>query len=498
MALRDYDIAVCTNLTPKLVDEIMELAKDYGFINCYHYTPTQSVCLNQHSKRMLLTFAESRLNITHNHINFLTTWFKACGFKTAAESIADYKKEKVDLSKFEEPNITPTPNPQPPMDNVYELMVNDVKTRLMSELQNLLPKLPDEEGIQQLIAGKVTEEFARRGTVTITLEDRRKVPAETKIISEAAHEKLPDLFGTLKAGCWAAVVGPSGGGKTLGVLQFCKLADIKMVAIKQMTRIIAPHDLIGYMDANGHYRKGAWTDVILGYEYKSQENGVPTAEPTTTPAILLVDEMDNSNENVIMLLKAVNTGQIAMPYGLQRVNPLLQVVATMNTWGNGATREYVGRCAQDAALLNEFSFIEWDYDEKFEWKLLEQLYNSYESAGEWKLIDFQRLHDTFRMMRNKAEKEKVRVIISTRNLINSAKLLVCNPEWTVGKVLRMTVFKGLKQEEVQRIECPELWTAHKEKSETKVKVTDTRQVISSSPFSIPSTNAKGISEDTPF
>src|SRR4029077_8844236 len=119
---------------------------------------------------------------------------------------------------------------------------------------------------------------------------------------------------------------------------------ISLISVKQMSRVIAPHDLIGFIDANGRYKSGAWTDVILGY-HNDNTAGVIPSEVKDTPAILVVDEMDNSNENVIMIIKALATGHIMMPYGMQRINPKLVVMATMNTWGTGATREYVGRMA---------------------------------------------------------------------------------------------------------------------------------------------------------
>jgi hypothetical protein len=70
-------------------------------------------------------------------------------------------------------------------------------------------------------------------------------------------------------------------------------------------------------------------------------------------------------------------------------------------------------------------------------------------------------------MRAKAEQQKVRVIISTRNLVNVAKMLLNNPSWSVHNVLKKSVYKGLKEEEWKRIECPELWSHKHSKVEVK-------------------------------
>lgn len=352
------------------------------------------------------------------------------------EQIIEKEKEKE-----EKKETMPTPT------NPYDSMVTDIQNRILEYLKH---NLPNEEKIKNMIL----EECAKTQRVVHVVEDRRKVPTETRDITEPVHKAMSDLLGIIQSECWPAIVGPTGGGKTLGVLQCARILDIKLVCIKQMTRIIAPHDLIGYMDATGNYRKGAWTDAILGYEYSTWP-----IEKKDYPALLVVDEMDNANENIIMIIKALQTGRIAMPYGMQEVNTKLTVISTMNTWGTGATREYVGRCAQDAALLNEFQFIEWNYDTEFEWSLLQQLYKSYENPGDYQLTDIRRLLDLFIAMRAKAETQKVRVIISTRNIINVTKMLMSNAGWPIHKALCMSVYKGLKEEEIKRIECPEHWRA---------------------------------------
>jgi len=342
------------------------------------------------------------------------------------------------------PPVTTTPSPSP-----YDAMVEDISNRVIS-------RLPKQSVDEHKVSEIVNSIISKQGRLLITIEDRRKQPAELRDINEPVHNKMPDVFGILKAGCWCCCVGPTGSGKTLGALQYAKMANIANIAIKQMTRIIAPHDLIGFMDANGKYRSGAWTDAILGYRHDNKEGTIPS-EVKSTPWLLIVDEMDNSNENIVMIIKALQTGHIMMPYGLQQVNPDLLVMATMNTWGTGATREYVGRMAQDAALLNEFSFVEWDYDVEFEWALLSNLYKTYKDPGEYTERHMQKLHSMIIAMRVKAEEQKVRVMISTRNLINIAKKLLENPKWGIHKILCMDIYKGLKDEDIRRIECPDQW-----------------------------------------
>jgi MoxR-like ATPase len=46
-----------------------------------------------------------------------------------------------------------------------------------------------------------------------------------------------------------------------------------------------------------------------------------------------------------------------------------RIVATANTYGNGATLEFIGRNAIDGATLDRFTVIDWNIDEILELKL---------------------------------------------------------------------------------------------------------------------------------
>lgn len=356
----------------------------------------------------------------------------------------------------------------------YDLMIDDVVNKVLTGLKTD-PSLVNEQRVIDLIKSTAPKPEVNRDTVeSIIKEVIKNVQPERTIITihnkrtntvtetdEPTHKALAEVIGVLGADCWCAIVGATGSGKTLGAIQYAKLAKISILGIKQMCNTLQPHELIGFIDANGKYRKGAWTDAIIGRVYENNGTMPECDNPTDTPALITIDEMDNANSNIIMLVKALQTGIITMPYGQQRINPSLQVCATMNTWGTGATREYVGRMAQDAALLNEFQFVEWDYDTDFEMKLIEQTYRSFgDNVGDYKLEHMHKLHSMFIAMRQKAQSGNVRVIISTRNIINVVKMLLSNPTWTVHGALKKSVYKGLKEEEWRRIEAPEHFMGH--------------------------------------
>jgi hypothetical protein len=48
------------------------------------------------------------------------------------------------------------------------------------------------------------------------------------------------------------------------------------------------------------------------------------------------------------------------------MHPDFRFVSTANTWGHGADRQYVGRNPLDAATIDRFWQMDWDYDEQLE------------------------------------------------------------------------------------------------------------------------------------
>ena len=91
------------------------------------------------------------------------------------------------------------------------------------------------------------------------------------------------------------------------------------------------------------------------------------------------------------------------------------VIAAANTWGKGADREYVGRNQLDAAFLDRFAKLAWDYDQDFELDIALEVSGNHESALDW--VSF------VQSARLSAQTNKVRVVISPRASIQGAKML---------------------------------------------------------------------------
>ena len=107
--------------------------------------------------------------------------------------------------------------------------------------------------------------------------------------------------------------------------------------------------LLGYMDANGKYHDTALVRCA------SEGN------------VFLMDEMDAGNAGVLTVANMVSAnGQFAVPTGMRAKHQDFVFLAGANTYGTGANRQYVGRNQLDAATLDRFAVINWDYDEGLE------------------------------------------------------------------------------------------------------------------------------------
>jgi cobaltochelatase CobS len=80
-----------------------------------------------------------------------------------------------------------------------------------------------------------------------------------------------------------------------------------------------------------------------------------------------LDEIDHANPNVLGVLNsALANKQMAFPDGMVTRHDNFIVVASGNTFGTGATAQYVGANPIDAATKDRFAVMEIHYDEAIE------------------------------------------------------------------------------------------------------------------------------------
>lgn len=113
---------------------------------------------------------------------------------------------------------------------------------------------------------------------------------------------------------------------------------------------------------------GTSATEFVGYKYPSRE---PTrfAEFYAKPSIILIDEMTALDPAVAQVLNAaLANDEIETTTGLVHRHPECIIIATSNTFGTGADRQYVANNQLDASTIDRFigSIVEVTYSELYE------------------------------------------------------------------------------------------------------------------------------------
>lgn len=212
---------------------------------------------------------------------------------------------------------------------------------------------------------------------------------------------------------WLA--GPAGSGKTTGARMAAQALGLEYAAHGAMGMV---HELMGFVDAGGRYHETAFVRL-----YRSG-------------GVCLLDEVDASDANVTLALNgALDNGAALLPTGemVQR-HPDFVCIAAANTWGSGATAEYVGRNRLDGAFLQRFVSLAWGYDEAMETAIC--------GNPDWSR--------RVQKARAAAAKAGLKVIISPRASIHGAALIRAGLD--ADTAARMTYLSGLTADQVALVE----------------------------------------------
>lgn len=230
------------------------------------------------------------------------------------------------------------------------------------------------------------------------------------------HESFKTILNVLSQRLSVLLVGPAGSGKTTCAHNTAIALGLNFYAMsvgQQTTK----SDIFGFVDAHSNYRRTHFRDAY--------ENG----------GIFLFDEIDAGNPGVLTSINsALANGLCSFPDGMIERHKDFVCVAAGNTFGRGADRQYVGRQQLDAATLDRFVVVDFDYDENLESEI---------SGNKKWAKEVQR-------MRGNAMKNNLRVIISPRATIHGAKLLAAG--LLESEVKNMVIFKGVGEKERNIIE----------------------------------------------
>lgn len=172
---------------------------------------------------------------------------------------------------------------------------------------------------------------------------------EKRMVKGIVHSSFESIVKFVSMDEPVMLVGPAGTGKNVIAKQVAEALGLNFYFSNAVTD---EYKITGFVDANGKYVETqfykAWTD----------ENG----------GLFLLDEIDASDPSAMIVLNAaLANGYFDFP-GIGRVerNPKFRVIANANTYGTGASMEYVGRNQLDSATLDRFAIVEVGYDSRIE------------------------------------------------------------------------------------------------------------------------------------
>ena len=229
------------------------------------------------------------------------------------------------------------------------------------------------------------------------------------------HKQFETLLGFASVkGINVLLTGGAGLSKSTAVEQVAEAFNLEFSQIS-FSNQTTKTDLIGFVDANGIYRKSGFVDAFA--------NG----------KVFLADEMDACSANVLVLLNsAISNGFIETPDNkIVRVHDNFRFIATANTNLRGAKNGFSARNKLDSATIDRFAVIEWELDEDLEQKIT--------NNDQWLEI--------VRACRKTAEKNLEGVVITPRSSYDGAKLLSAGLD--VDTVIKATIFKAMGEDEVK-------------------------------------------------
>jgi cobaltochelatase CobS len=173
-------------------------------------------------------------------------------------------------------------------------------------------------------------------------------PVVEPVPGQVRHANYGALLRAVAAKCNVWLVGPAGSGKTSAAENVAKDLGLPFYS-KSVGPQTSESSLLGYQDANGRTVRTLLREAF--------EHG----------GVFLLDEVDAANPAVLVVINALlANGHCAFPDGVVEKHPDFTLIAGANTIGQGADRQYVGRQQIDAATLDRFVNLVWDYDPAIE------------------------------------------------------------------------------------------------------------------------------------
>jgi cobaltochelatase CobS len=268
------------------------------------------------------------------------------------------------------------------------------------------------------LSARVADLEAQKPALLVLTADGEAAGA---VLPATRHPQLETLIRVLSArkpcgqrlNAWIA--GPAGSGKTTAAKMAADAVGLDFAAMGAMAQ---SHELLGFVDAGGRYHETPFTRF-----YRAG-------------GVILLDEIDASDANVTLVLNgALDNGHITLPNGEYIARHAdFACIGAANTWGAGATADYVGRNKLDGAFLQRFVQMAWDYDAELEMAI---------SGNPEFTLRVQKA-------RARAVEAGLKVLITPRASVYGAALIRAG--LSADDAARMTYLAGLSAAQIKQIE----------------------------------------------
>lgn len=346
------------------------------------------------------------------------------------------------------PDEPPTPTPQTPKEE--PMPQNPLKGSLASKIP------PSPTGLEEIVRGIATDvvdsalqdftggvDADKVGEIVSPIVDGLRheltelVKANRPIVNTIVvkdkpprtlkgtqHFMFPKVLGAISQGVHLWLVGSAGTGKSTIGEQVAEALSVPFSAVN-CTSAMTEGKFTGYNDAMGVFRSTEFRRIFEG------------------GGVFVIDEVDNASPNALGILNsALSNGFMAFADKLVPKHPEFVAIATGNTYGSGATMEYVGRNPIDGATIDRFVQLEIPIDEKVEEAMLASVGLEQVVATKWLTA--------VRKARANVAESGLKVIVSPRATLNGAKLLQSGA-FSMSEVFTATVTKGAKPDQATKI-----------------------------------------------
>lgn len=218
----------------------------------------------------------------------------------------------------------------------------------------------------------------------------------------------------MRENIWMA--GPAGSGKSKVAEQVAEALSLPYSA-PPVGRETTNAQLFGYFNASGEY-------VRTPIRQRAEEGGV-----------LHLEEVDFASPAVGTALNALLANDlIGFPDANVKRHPDFIVIASANTYGNGANATYIGSQGLNAATLDRFVFMDFPYDEIMECRIAPN--------RNWARH--------VQSVRRKVAKLGLKHVVSPRATIKGGKM-INSQKFSIAQTEAMVLFRSLDNLTIEKI-----------------------------------------------